>query len=139
MRDVQCAVLNVSRERKGFQMKEPYQGIPSRALRPFFIRVVMSSAKADCSHSVIDLGASGSRETRCLLASVGLRRWQARALKSNTHDEAEAVGRVLFLTRDAEGDELPLTLLLYLSDSDDELVLDSSDSELDPESEEWRR
>ena len=69
----------------------------------------------------------------------GLRRWQARALKSNTHDEAEAVGRVLFLTHDTEGDELPLTLLLYLSDSDDELVLDSSDSELDPESEEWRR
>jgi hypothetical protein len=96
----------------------------------------MSSAKADCSHGVIDLCASRGRETCRLLASVRIQETTSTRAKSNTHDEVEAVGRLLFLTRDVEGDELPLTLLLYLSDSDDELVLDSSDSELDPESEE---
>jgi hypothetical protein len=62
---------------------------------------------------------------------------QARIL-SNTHDEEEAIGRLLFLTRDTERDELSLSSLLYLSVSDDELALDSSDSEPESELEDWR-
>ena len=88
----------------------------------------MSSAKANRGHGVVDLDASRGRETPRLLASAsGFRKEeQARTRGNYTHDEAEAIGRLLFLA----GDELPLSSLLYLSDSDDEL-----DSELELESE----
>jgi hypothetical protein len=99
----------------------------------------MSSAKANCSHGVIDLARrEAERPAACWRLPRGSGGQARTRAKSNTHDEVEAIGRLLFLTRDVETDELPLSSLLYLSDSDDELVLDSSDSELEPESEDWR-
>ena len=40
-----------------------YKGIYSRPLCPFFIRIMMSRAKANCGHCVIDLGVPRSRES----------------------------------------------------------------------------
>ena len=54
-------------------------------------------------------------------------------MKGSTHDEDDVDGWLVLLTALADTRELPLGLLLYSSDSEDESVCESSASELELE------
>jgi hypothetical protein len=54
-------------------------------------------------------------------------------IKGSTHDEVDVDGWLVLLTALADTRELPLGLLLYSSDSDNESVCESSASELEVE------
>ena len=61
------------------------------------------------------------------------RRRGERYIKGSTHDEVDVDGGLVLLAALADTRELPLGLLLYSSDSDNESVCEPSASELEVE------